>query len=197
MSSLLSSQVAIIAGASRGIGLSIARLFTAEGASCLLVARSEPALRIAVRELEALKPQTTQPPGQEGSDILVEQKLQTGVEIRPGLGTELGERAVEEEIVVGTDQNGQQRFDYVVGEVGEESTWREVLKKEVCLVENRCYPAQSQAATLTSSNSKRTAASYDPRQCCRHHPLFTVVQNRHCPRKGGTQHKPIWYNHRV
>ena len=108
MTPLLISQCAVIAGASRGIGLSIARLFTAEGASCLLVARSEPALKTAVRELEALRPVTTPPP--EG-------------------------RAAVEKIVVEMDQNQQQRFDYVSGDVGEESTWREVLRKEVCLVD--------------------------------------------------------------
>ncbi|KAF8421612.1 hypothetical protein EV426DRAFT_536127 [Tirmania nivea] len=55
MSALLLRHRAIITGASRGIGLSIARLLAQEGASCLLVARSEPALQAAVAELETLK----------------------------------------------------------------------------------------------------------------------------------------------
>ena len=131
MSPLLISQCAVIAGASRGIGLSIARLFTAEGASCLLVARSEPALKTAVHELEALKPVTTPPPEQEGSD---KWKGQRGVGVSPELGGPEGRAAVEK-IVAEMDQNQQQRFDYVAGDVGEESTWREVLRKEVCLVD--------------------------------------------------------------
>ncbi|RPB19588.1 NAD(P)-binding protein [Terfezia boudieri ATCC MYA-4762] len=55
MAPLFFRHRAIITGASRGIGLSIARLFAQEGASCLLVARSEPALQAAVAELETLK----------------------------------------------------------------------------------------------------------------------------------------------
>ena len=132
MSSLLSSQCAVITGASRGIGLSIARLFTAEGASCLLVARTEPALKTAVHGLEALRPVTTPPPGQEGSDIPAEWEGQRGVGISLGPRMVVARgRAAGEGIVMGTDQNGQQRLDYVAGEVGEESTWREVLEKEV------------------------------------------------------------------
>ena len=129
MSSLLSSQCAVITGASRGIGLSIARLFTAEGASCLLVARTEPALKTAVHGLEALRPVTTPPPGQEGSDIPAGWEGRRGA-LGPGMVVARG-RAAREGIVMGTDRNGQQRLDYVAGEVGEESTWREVLKKEV------------------------------------------------------------------
>ena len=87
---------AVITGASRGIGLSIARLFAQEGASCLLVARSEPALKAAVAGLEGLKLPVSVPEPEEGE---------------------------------GGD--GGQRFQYVVGSVAEESTWKEVVRREV------------------------------------------------------------------
>jgi NAD(P)-dependent dehydrogenase (short-subunit alcohol dehydrogenase family) len=48
----LKGKAALITGASRGIGLGIARAFTREGASVFLCARGEGALREAARDLE-------------------------------------------------------------------------------------------------------------------------------------------------
>ena len=119
MAPLLQHHRAIITGASRGIGLSIARLFAQEGASCLLVARSEPALQAAVAELETLKlPVPGKGPGRlkgEREDMGVE-----GLEWMEQDGASGGEA-----VAVG------QRFGYVVGSVGEERTWREVVGREV------------------------------------------------------------------
>ena len=49
----LQGKAALITGASRGIGLGIARAFAREGASVFLCARGEDALQEAARELEA------------------------------------------------------------------------------------------------------------------------------------------------
>ncbi len=49
----LQGKAALVTGASRGIGLGIARAFAREGASVFLCARGEGALREAARELEA------------------------------------------------------------------------------------------------------------------------------------------------
>lgn len=49
----LQGKAALITGASRGIGLGIARAFAGEGASVFLCARGEKALRERARELEA------------------------------------------------------------------------------------------------------------------------------------------------
>jgi NAD(P)-dependent dehydrogenase (short-subunit alcohol dehydrogenase family) len=48
---LLSGKVVIVTGASRGIGAAAARLFAGEGASVVLAARNERALRVAVAEI--------------------------------------------------------------------------------------------------------------------------------------------------
>lgn len=53
MTRRLQGKAALITGASRGIGLGIARAFAGEGASVFLCARGEKALREAARELEA------------------------------------------------------------------------------------------------------------------------------------------------
>jgi len=50
----LQGKAALITGASRGIGLGIAKAFAREGASVFLCARGEGALREAARELEAM-----------------------------------------------------------------------------------------------------------------------------------------------
>ncbi|WP_163989175.1 SDR family NAD(P)-dependent oxidoreductase [Pyxidicoccus caerfyrddinensis] len=50
-SRLLEGKVAIVLGASRGIGAATARAFAAEGASVVLAARSEDALRVLAEEL--------------------------------------------------------------------------------------------------------------------------------------------------
>ncbi len=47
----LQDRIAVITGASRGLGLEIARLFARKGARLVLVARGEPALREAAEEL--------------------------------------------------------------------------------------------------------------------------------------------------
>jgi NAD(P)-dependent dehydrogenase (short-subunit alcohol dehydrogenase family) len=52
----LSGKVALVTGASRGIGLAIARGLAREGASLVLSARSSAPLEAAARELEALGP---------------------------------------------------------------------------------------------------------------------------------------------
>ena len=54
MTSRLQGKTAIITGASRGIGLAIARRFRSEGARVLMTARSENELCAAVAELEPL-----------------------------------------------------------------------------------------------------------------------------------------------
>lgn len=118
MAPLLLRHRAIITGASRGIGLSIARLFAQEGASCLLVARSEPALQAAVAELETLKlPVSGRGPGRSREDMGVE-----------------GLEWMEQDGAGGEGREGEaagQQFGYVVGNVGEEGVWREVEGREV------------------------------------------------------------------
>lgn len=52
----LAGKQCIISGGSRGIGLSIARLFAAEGAWCTLVGRNRESLVTAVESLERKNP---------------------------------------------------------------------------------------------------------------------------------------------
>lgn len=91
---LLQSHRAIITGASRGIGLSIARLFASEGASCLLVARSDSGLKQVVEDLEVLKAQSRN----NGSDTQVrkQQKFEyvAGPVEEEGTWKKVGEREV-------------------------------------------------------------------------------------------------------
>lgn len=51
---MIDGKIAIVTGASRGIGRGIARLFARSGASVVLVARSEPALEAVASEIAAV-----------------------------------------------------------------------------------------------------------------------------------------------
>jgi NAD(P)-dependent dehydrogenase (short-subunit alcohol dehydrogenase family) len=50
----LSGRVALVVGASRGIGAEAARAFASAGAAVALAARDERALSVVAREIEAL-----------------------------------------------------------------------------------------------------------------------------------------------
>lgn len=78
--SALANKVAIITGASSGIGLATARLFAREGAALILCARREPQLHAAVEEIRDAGGRAHAVPGdvanEEIAKLLVEQAIE-------------------------------------------------------------------------------------------------------------------------
>lgn len=76
---LLSKKVAIVTGASSGIGLAAARLFAEQGAALVLVARTETALRQAVQDIVHSGGRAIAVPGDVADDTTHSRAVQAAV----------------------------------------------------------------------------------------------------------------------